>query len=128
MKSLLVLILFLCFNFGYGLRCYSCESSKSWTDCSRVGQLVICNPGNDRCIKATRTENSDGKSTALYKKGCHTAEWCRLGYTFSFCKGKRRCEVDCCNDNLCNMAAIPVASSAILVWCAFAVIMTVFIQ
>lgn len=116
------------FLVGYGLRCYSCESSKSWTDCSRVGQLVICNPGKNRCMKAIRTENRDSKSTALYKKGCETAEWCRTGYFATFCQLKRSCEVDCCHDNLCNMAAIPVTSSAILVWCAFAVIMTVFIQ
>lgn len=79
-------------------------------------------------MKATRTENREGKSTALYKKGCQTEEWCRVGYDLTFCKGKRPCEVDCCNDNLCNVAAIPVTSSAILVWCAFAVILTVFMQ
>ena len=113
---------------GNGLRSYVCESSKSWLDCARVERIVICNTGYNRCMKATRIENKRGNSTANYKKGCTTGEWCRFGYDLDYCEGRRQCEVDCCDENLCNAAAVPVACFNNLIASTFAVSLTVFMH
>ena len=104
-----------------GLKCYQCLSTSSWSDCSEKG--VTCDPGLNTCAKLYRKAKMDGVSITHYAKGCSTQEICNERFS-SLCTGKihfEECDINYCNTDFCNTAAIKVINVVFLVLCAFLV-------
>ena len=102
-----------------GLKCYQCVSTSSWADCSQ--QEVTCPSGLDSCAKVYVKVKKDGVSVTQYAKSCSTQEICDAKDS-ALCKGEisgGECEINCCDTDLCNTAAIQVINVVFLVLCAF---------
>ena len=92
-------------------------STKSWDDCESVKTKVNCSSGENRCFKGYQDIKKDGISAEGYGKGCSSAEVCKTVPETDVCK-KGTCEMDCCSEDLCNAATVPLVSAIILTVCA----------
>ena len=102
-----------------GLKCYQCFSTSSWGDCSQ--KEVTCASEWDTCAKVYVKVKKDDVSVTEYAKTCSTQEICDAKDS-ALCKGEisgERCDINCCNTDLCNTAAIQVINVIFLVLCAF---------
>ncbi|KAL9985863.1 hypothetical protein ACROYT_G008312 [Oculina patagonica] len=115
MKSLVLLFLFSCISFGCCLRCYQCLSTEGWEDCDDKKTKVTCAVGFDSCNKFSKELHTWGGT--LYAKGCHTKSFCKDVLKTDECKYS--CNAHCCSDDLCNEAALPMASAIMLLTCVF---------
>ena len=107
------------FTSADGLKCYKCLSTSSWGDCS--DKEVTCASGYDTCAKVYLKVKKDVVSVTQYAKVCSTQEICDAKDS-PLCKGEisgAECEINCCNTDLCNTAAIQVINFIFLVLCAF---------
>jgi len=119
MKTLFVLAFLFCISVGYGLKCYSCLSDKSWDDCpANNNNTETCNANEDRCIKAKIVLKKDGKEDTSYVRGCATSADCDKGCVGGGGYTVEECDYGCCKEDLCNGAKIPMISAIILVACA----------
>ena len=116
-------VLMVIFFAGYGLKCYQCASAKSWDDCASNKKETTCPSGSDRCGKAFIEGKAADVSVAIYGKGCSAKALCddrdkyckaaaQVGMTVS------KCEVNCCEGDLCNGAKVPMVSAILLLACA----------
>ena len=99
-----------------GLKCYQCSSTSSWGDCNQSQIKGICASWLDTCAKVYREVKRDGVSVKEYLRGCTNKEKCDAKDS-PLCNGE--CDINCCNTNFCNTAAIQVINVVFLVLCAF---------
>lgn len=122
----------LCFSFdnsddflplfftGYGLECYKCASAKSWDDCEKNKEKMSCPSGYDSCGKIYFDGKVAGTGVEGYGKSCSIKSGCNK----DLCKAMRvgitidKCEVNCCQGDLCNGAKVPLVSAFLIVACA----------
>ena len=107
---------------GYGLKCYHCQSDKSWDDCTK--KEVDCPAVTDiTCVKAYGEGKVEGASSKGFIKGCFVKSLCNNdfykkqlpGVTFS------KCDINCCDSDLCNGAKVPMMSTLLLFACVLVV-------
>ena len=103
---------------GYGLKCYQCQSDKSWDDCTK--KEVDCPAVTDiTCVKAFGEGKVAGASSKGFIKGCFLKSLCNN----DFCKKQlpgvtfSKCDINCCDSDLCNGAKVPMMSTLLLFAC-----------
>ena len=106
---------------GYGLKCYKCTSGKSWDDCEKNKEEIVCSPHQDSCgkfymdgklVSGTGVEGY-GKECAI-KSNC-TKDLCEV---LTVDTTIDNCEVNCCQADLCNGAKVPLVSAFFILACA----------
>jgi len=104
---------------GYGLKCYNCLSFTNWDDCpANKTNAETCDSKEDRCAKAEIDVKKDNTEMKMFVRGCATSDDCKKdcppqqGYTIT------KCDHDCCSEDLCNAAKVPMVSAIVLVACA----------
>ena len=116
-----------CFLFftGYGLKCYQCVSAKGWDDCATNEKEVECSTFGsqyNRCGKAFVDGKVADVSVAAYGKGCIPSSVCSQKSCKAFVQDPsttiNKCELDCCEGDLCNGAKVPMVSAFVLLTCA----------
>ena len=110
---------------GYGLKCNQCLSTKGWDDCATNKKEVDCSTlGSqyDRCGKAFVDGKVADVSIAVYAKGCSASSVCSQNSCKAFVQDPsttiKKCELDCCDGDLCNGAKVPMVSAIMLLACA----------
>ena len=84
-----------------------------------VKEEMTCPTGFDRCFKGYAHVKGGGASVDTFEKACLTAELCEKTDKIDLCKGDgRKCEINCCSGDLCNVAALQLASTFVLIACA----------
>ena len=86
------------FNYtGYGLKCYQCQSTKSWADCASNKIEATCSSNQDTCGKSFIHANAGNISTKAFVTSCAVQSACnqdqckalsQQGFTVN------KCEVD----------------------------------
>ena len=110
-----------CFFFpGYALKCYQCVSIKSWDDCKSSTKEVTCSGSQDRCGKADVKAESSAATIEGFTKGCANSSDCSAKNCKSIYPSVKitKCEIDCCEGDLCNGAQVPMVSAIMLLACA----------
>ena len=108
---------------GYGLKCYTCASAKDWETCDKDRKEITCASQFDSCAKVYLDGKVSGVSVESFAKSCGLKSACdpdkvckamaqALGGTVN------KCEVNCCDGDLCNGAKVPMISAFILLACA----------
>ena len=91
-----------------GLKCYSCVSSESMSDCKGKMMEADCSVAGsnfDRCASMSVDMESSGVKVKSYVKSCYTKAGCETGNdVFKQCKqiSGATCELDCCDKDGCN--------------------------
>jgi len=103
---------------GRGIKCYQCDSEKSWDGCV-PGNNTECAAGLDSCVKFEGQAEFQGVTQKYFHKGCAlksrcTDEVCKLVLPPS--ATIKKCDVSCCQSDLCNGAKVPIASAASCFW------------
>ena len=108
---------------GYGLKCYSCTSAKDWASCDENKKEFTCPSGFDSCGKIYYDAKVVDVSLEAYVKTCAVKSAC----SDDLCKAQAggqagiavsKCEVNCCQGELCNGAKVPLVSAFLLLACA----------
>ena len=119
-----LLILFLyCFLFpGYALKCNTCLSLKSWDDCKNNTIQLTCLDSQDRCGKADIKAENSVVAVEVFTKACATSSECSARDCKSIYPSVKitKCEIDCCEGDLCNGAKVPMVSAIMMLACAIA--------
>lgn len=108
------------FFTGYGLKCYKCTSAKSWDDCDKNKEEMSCTSGFDSCGKIYFDGKVAGTGVEGYGKTCAIKSSCNK----DACKAMQagitidKCEVNCCQGDLCNGAKVPLVSAFLILACA----------
>jgi len=113
---------------GGGLKCYVCVSNKSWEECEEKKEKKVCHPHhNDVCIKQHMVEHSEDTEKGYkeyFIKMCGTTDLC----TNKHCKLQvKYCKIDCCHDDLCNLAETTAAQVTITLFGTLAVFILHFV-
>lgn len=98
------------FNYtGYGLKCYQCQSTKSWDDCAFNAYTVTCPSNQDTCRKVFYDGNAGNISTKAFVTSCSIKSACNQDQCILSQQGftVNKCEVDCCDNDLCNEPKVP---------------------
>ena len=93
------------------LRCYRCQSRKSWEHCDGNTTEIDCNFTDATCVKYSYEKkdlNSDNRET-MFARGCLPQSQCS-GSLLPACKDlqksgdkiKATCNVSCCGEDICN--------------------------
>ena len=93
------------------LRCYSCQSRKSWEHCNGNTTETNCNFTDATCVMYSyekKDANSDNRET-MFARGCLPQSQCSSSL-LPACKDlqksgekiKATCDVSCCGEDLCN--------------------------
>lgn len=126
MKAFSVFVfLIICSSVGYGLKCYGCESTKSWDDCEVSAKTEgTCAAGSNNCAKVHASNNTGGVPVERFIRGCLTDVMCSNSDNIGdMCTGAgTKCQVYCCTSDLCNSAAVQWAIVIILIICALVAI------
>ena len=91
-----------------GLKCYSCVSSDSMSDCKGKMKEIDCSIAGsnfDRCASMSVDMETGGVKVKSYVKSCYTKAGCETGNdAFKQCKqiSGATCELDCCGKDGCN--------------------------
>ena len=91
-----------------GLKCYSCTSSESMSDCKGRMMKADCSvigSDFDRCVSMSVDMDTSGVKVKSYVKTCYTKALCETGNdVFKQCKqiSGATCELDCCDKDGCN--------------------------
>ena len=108
---------------GEDLKCYICSSDKSWDECEKDKIQVVCYPNHDEvCIKMHQIENDDTEKgyKEHFIKMCGQAQLC----TNKGCQKKyKNCQIDCCHNDLCNIATGRTHMTSTLLATVLAVLM-----
>lgn len=103
---------------GYGLKCYQCQSDKSWDDCTKK-EVDFPSVTDITCVKAFGEGKVAGASSKGFIKGCFLKSLCNN----DFCKKQlpgvtfSKCDINCCDSDLCNGAKVPMMSTLLLFAC-----------
>ena len=105
---------------GRGIKCYQCDSEKSWDHCV-PGNNTECAAGWDSCAKLEGQAEILGVTDKYFYKGCALKSLC----TDEICKSLappsatiKKCDVSCCQSDLCNGAKVPIVSGFLFLACA----------
>lgn len=106
------------------LQCYTCHSHNSFEDCFTRVKLDNCSEG-ESCLKIKiirePKENGVNKTTTSYAKyctnDCSDRQCKQLGWY---------CEMDCCNENLCNNSAVIKVDAAVVAAFFWLVLQNIF--
>ncbi|CAH3023070.1 unnamed protein product [Porites evermanni] len=122
MKILFGLAFLLCISVGYALKCNTCLSLKSWDDCKNNTIQFTCLDSQDRCGKADIKAENPVAAVEVFAKACATSSECSARYCKSIYPSVKitKCEIDCCEGDLCNGAKVPMVSAIMLLACAIA--------
>lgn len=105
---------------GHSLKCYTCASIKSWDDCAANKKETTCVSGQDRCGKMYVDGKIGDVGYEGFSKGCAANAACNK----DACKNINpslsvsKCDINCCEGDLCNGAKVPVVSAIVLLACA----------
>ena len=97
------------------LNCHKCSSTKSWEECdtSRLSR-VSCTGSDAVCYKVYYTTN-DG-TVQQFTKSCGPKSVCNKAAN-PVCKihlDPSSCNVDCCDEDMCNGSPVTSASGLVL--------------
>ena len=99
-----------------------CLSRYGWDDCKDKVKTLFCSSYGDRCGKAVMEMKSFGRATEFYGKSCTTSEECSQRKCDSLTMGSSatvtKCDIHCCNDDLCNGAQVSMVSTILLLACS----------
>ena len=95
-----MLSIFFPFLVSSSLNCYTCQIMSD-DDCREKATPLDCGEHYSKCVK---TIDRTGKQEKV-SKTCGTKEICDLQQ--KNCKDSGKCEVQCCESNLCN-AGVPL--------------------
>ena len=106
---------------GHAIKCYQCQSPKSWDTCV-PGNNTACASPLDSCVKFKIEGELGGLNVKYFYKGCALKTSCNQ----DGCKVVEQslkmklttCDVDCCETDLCNGAKLPLVSSFLFWACA----------
>ena len=108
------LYIYLFFIFlAEALQCYSCTSSTSWDNCDSNRIEGTCQAGLTKCAKVY----AKGNGREVFVRGCESSYQCstKTGCNIA---GVEKCDVYCCDGNLCNGSQKKMASAFVLTACA----------
>ena len=120
---LLFVCLFVFFSFlitGYGLKCYQCLSTMSWDDCASNKKEQNCPSGTDTSAKIfseRTTGNFSATTHKMYASTCGIKSLCNQNLCKTIDRQRftvNKCEVDCCDDDLCNEPKVSLMNAFIL--------------
>jgi len=100
---------------GVSLTCYSCYSTVNWTHCDEQQQKYFCEPWLDVCAKSKASFDYMGLKFDVYERGCFKGDYCNT-MACKFISQAEDCDMQCCDYDFCNDAALPTYSK-ILVGC-----------
>ena len=110
---------------GHGIQCYQCESRKSWNECV-PGNNTECATRLDSCVKFEGRVEFQGETHEYVNKGCALKSRCNdeaceiLEKVYSLYNIKiKKCDVSCCQSDLCNGAKVPIVSGFLFLACAY---------
>lgn len=94
-------------NQSSTIKCHHCTSTKSWEDCERVhgSSTADCTQSDAVCYKIHYATNG---GISQYAKSCEPKTYCQQKEN-PICKdhaGSTKCDIDCCDDDLCNAGSI----------------------
>lgn len=112
------------------VKCYQCFSNKSWDDCDHTQQVVTCPTHAGSCAKVVLDGKRSDQSVKIYSKLCITFttatcnpdDNCNQFLDQSQSVTATKCDISCCNGDLCNGAKVPMISAIILWACALVVL------
>ena len=107
---------------GHGIKCYQCDSQKSWADCVNKNDTT-CPSESEACVKAHIEAENSGTTINNFVKNCAKISDCKDGCKFVEGLGcdVKTCDVHCCDSDLCNGAKVPMVSGFLFLACAVAV-------
>ena len=91
-----------------GLKCYTCVSSRSMSDCKKKMNETDCSIAGsnfDRCASMSVDMETSGVRVKSYVKSCYTKSGCESAIdAFKQCKNIEgaTCEFSCCGKDGCN--------------------------
>ena len=116
------------------LRCYRCQSRKSWEHCEGNTTEVNCNFTSARCAEYTyRNKDANVDNRKTFGRGCLPQSQCSDSQ-FPACKDqqksgdkkKAKCRVTCCGEDLCNSQIM--LNSAVLSSLVMLLIHAIFVK
>ena len=106
---------------GHAIKCYQCESPKSWDACV-PGNNTACSSLPDSCVKFRIEGEMGGKNVKAFYKGCALKKSCNQDgckAVAQLLKMKlKTCDVNCCETDLCNGSKAAMVSSFLFLACA----------
>ena len=107
---------------GHGIKCYQCDSQKSWADCVYKNDTT-CPSDSEACVKAHIEAENSGTTINNFVKNCAKISDCKDGCKFVEGLGYdvKTCDVHCCDSDLCNGAKVPMVSGFLFLACPVAV-------
>ena len=115
------------------LRCYRCQSRKSWEHCDGNTTETKCNLTNARCVKYSyKNKDANVGNRKAFARGCLPQSQCS-GSQIPACKDLQKsgdkmkaCTVTCCGEDLCNSQVM--LNSAVLLFLMMLLIHTFFVK
>ena len=102
---------------GLALHCHKCMSTRSWSNCDFNSSEMLCPSGTDSCVKLY----FGGRVADTYVEGFFKECGSKLLCNEYLCKVLVKdgatiddCEVNCCDDGLCNGTQAPMVSVLLL--------------
>ena len=108
------------FLAAFGLKCKVCSSQESMDKCDANVKDEECPASMDRCAKVSLVFKVAIFETKSFSKGCSTKALCEAGNdVYKSCKNVEgsTCQLDCCDEDLCNTGATPVISVFLMMAC-----------
>ena len=105
---------------GHAIKCYQCNSQKSWDDCVPGNGTTCASPQNS-CVKVKIEGEKDGKNVNVFAKSCVEKKNCNKDVCKSVAEELsmkfKDCDFNCCDTDLCNGAKVTMASSFLFLAC-----------
>ena len=108
------------------IKCYTCASKKDVAECNAQQKEQDCGGSFDRCAKISLDFKVANIETKMYTKGCSTKAVCDGGNDlYKNCKkiDGAKCDLSCCEGDLCNGGTAQVVSVFLMVACALMVLL-----
>ncbi|KAL9954147.1 hypothetical protein ACROYT_G041646 [Oculina patagonica] len=101
---------------AFGLNCHQCTSTESWEECDTTRlSRVFCSGSDAVCYKVHYT-TTDG-TIQQFAKSCGPESVCDKAAN-PICKihlDPSDCNIDCCDDDMCNRSSVAGVSGIIVV-------------
>ena len=109
---------FVVFSLVISLKCNECNSADSWDKCTN--EEVTCPSGVNQCMKVYDKYGE----TKVYARSCSIKVYCDKENN-PVCKAAKgisgaKCEITCCDKDLCNAGSATKISGIVLLACALA--------
>ena len=106
---------------GLALHCHKCMSTRSWSNCDFNSREMLCPSGTDSCVKLYFGGRVADTYVEGFFKECGSKSLCNEYLCKVLVKDGATiddCEVNCCDDGLCNRTQAPMVSVLLLLACA----------